>query len=379
MRGHVGITVRHRAPCATARGARCSCRPAYRARVRVGQKQYTKTFPSIAAARIWQAETEAAKWKGLLAPEPIDDRTTIAEAAASFLEDAYAGRARTRTGSPYRLNVVQQYEAIFRNYLLPALGRKMLAELRRQEIQALVDDLQAQGLAASTVRNAIKPLQVIYRRALRDEIVHKSPCSHLDLPQVTSSRDRIAAPDEARRLLSALRPDDVALWGCALYAGLRQSEIMGLRWTDIDFERGLLHVRRAIDRRNRIEQTPKTKAGERRVPLAATLRVMLEDHREITRRTEGLIFGVTPTTPFTDSAVRKRARNAWRRAGMAPIGLHECRHSYASLLIAAGVNAKAISTYMGHASIETTFDVYGKLMPGNAAEAGAMLDRLLDA
>ena len=100
MRGHVGITVRHRAPCATARGARCSCRPAYRARVRVGQKQYTKTFPSIAAARIWQAETEAAKWKGLLAPDPIDDRTTIAEAAAAFVEDAYASRARTRTGSP---------------------------------------------------------------------------------------------------------------------------------------------------------------------------------------------------------------------------------------------------------------------------------------
>ena len=68
--------------------------------MRVGQKQYTKTFPSIAAARIWQAETEAAKWKGLLAPDPIDDRTTIAEAAAAFVEDAYASRARTRTGSP---------------------------------------------------------------------------------------------------------------------------------------------------------------------------------------------------------------------------------------------------------------------------------------
>jgi integrase len=372
----VGITVRHRAACGSTRGARCNCSPGFRARVRVGQQQHTKTFSSIAAARAWQADTEAAKWKGLLAPLPLGD-TTIRAAAASFLEAAYAGRARTRSGSRYRLNVVQQYEALFRNYLLPTLGSKTLAGLRRQDVQALVDDLLARDLAGSTVRNAIKPLQVIYRRALRDEIVHKSPCDHLELPQATSRRERVASPAEARQLLAALRADDVALWGCALYAGLRQGEIMGLRWSDIDCEHGLIHVRRSIDRRNRIEQKPKTRAGERRLPLARELRRLLEEHREITKRSAGLIFGVTPDTPFTDSAVRKRAHVAWRDAGLTPIGLHECRHTYASLLIAAGVNAKAISTYMGHASIETTFDLYGKLLPGNEAESGALLDRIL--
>lgn len=290
-------------------------------------------------------------------------------------------RARRARAHAHRQSVPPQRGAAVRGALpdLPPTHarRKDVAGLRRHDVQELVDELMARDLAASTVRNAIKPLQVLYRRALRNEVVERSPCDHLDLPQVVSRRDRIADPAEARQLLAALRPDDVALWACALYAGLRQGEIMGLKWSDVDTERGLIHIRRSIDRRNRIEQKPKTRAGERRIPLASELRRMLEEHQALTQRSEGFVFGVTAETPFTDSAVRKRAHNAWREAGLTPIGLHECRHTYASLLIAAGVNAKAISTYMGHASIETTFDVYGKLLPGNEAEAGARLDQLL--
>jgi integrase len=68
---------------------------------------------------------------------------------------------------------------------------------------------------------------------------------------------------------------------------------------------------------------------------------------------------------FAARSVTKRAHRTWRRVGLAPIGLHECRHSFASFMIAAGVNAKALSTYMGHASVTITFDRYGHLMPGN--------------
>ena len=74
----------------------------------------------------------------------------------------------------------------------------------------------------------------------------------------------------------------------------------------------------------------------------------------------------------------KRALTAWRRAGLDPIGLHECRHTFASALIAAGVNAKAITAYLGHASTQTTFDLYGHLMPGNEEEAVALIDAYLE-
>ncbi len=80
-----------------------------------------------------------------------------------------------------------------------------------------------------------------------------------------------------------------------------------------------------------------------------------------------LVFGATPTTPFYRSTVRARALAAWKRAGLNPIGLHECRHTFASFMIHAGVNAKAISTWMGHASVTITFDRYGHMMPGGEA------------
>jgi integrase len=123
---------------------------------------------------------------------------------------------------------------------------------------------------------------------------------------------------------------------------------------------------------------PKSRAGRRGVPIVAALRDLLVEHKLVTRRADGLVFGSSALRPFTPTAVRKRALTAWRRADLEPIGLHECRHTFASLLIAAGVNAKAITTYLGHASIQTTSTLYGHPMPGNEDEAVALVDAYLE-
>jgi integrase len=90
-------------------------------------------------------------------------------------------------------------------------------------------------------------------------------------------------------------------------------------------------------------------------------------------------FGRTASDPFHAQAVQSRADTAWRRAGLERITLHECRHTFASLMIAAGVNAKALATFMGHATISITLDRYGHLMPGSEAEAAGLLDAYLGA
>jgi integrase len=100
------------------------------------------------------------------------------------------------------------------------------------------------------------------------------------------------------------------------------------------------------------------------VPIVAALRDLLVEHKVVTRRATGLVFGSSAGSPFTPTAVRRRALTAWRRSGAEPIGLDECRHTFASLLIAAGVNPKAITAYLGHASIQTTFDLYAISCPG---------------
>jgi integrase len=121
---------------------------------------------------------------------------------------------------------------------------------------------------------------------------------------------------------------------------------------------------------------PKSAAGERAVPIPKVLRALLAAHR-LARVGDGYVFGSSLSAPFTPSAVWRRSRTAWKRAKLEPIGLHEARHTFASLMIAAGVNAKALAEYMGHSSIAITFDRYGHLMPGNHEQAAALLDAYL--
>jgi integrase len=122
---------------------------------------------------------------------------------------------------------------------------------------------------------------------------------------------------------------------------------------------------------------PKSRAGVRRVPIASVLRELLIEHQLLTGRRRGLVFGRTEETPFQLTTVYNRAQRIWRAAGLTPIGLHECRHTCASYFIAAGVNAKTLSIFLGHASITVTLDRYGHLFPGSEAEAAGLLDSYL--
>lgn len=151
---------------------------------------------------------------------------------------------------------------------------------------------------------------------------------------------------------------------------------MALRWEDVDLAAGVIRVERAYDDKGRVEIEPKSRAGRRTVPIVGALRDILVDQKA-RQDQEGLVFGTSAENPFQPSNVWRRARTAWKRAELEPIGLHEARHTFASVLIAAGVNAKAITTYMGHASIQTTYDLYGKLMPGSESEATALVDAYL--
>ena len=152
---------------------------------------------------------------------------------------------------------------------------------------------------------------------------------------------------------------------------------MGLRWEDVSLGSGLIHVRRSWDEKAGAVE-PKSRAGKRTIPILGVLREMLIEHRMLTDRSNGFVFGPTLGRPFTPSAAWRRAHRRWRTARLSGVGLHEARHAFASLLIASGVNAKAITSYMGHSSVSTTFDLYGHLMPGSEGEAAALVDAFLE-
>jgi integrase len=158
-----------------------------------------------------------------------------------------------------------------------------------------------------------------------------------------------------------------------MYAGLRRGELMALWWHRVDLGSGLIRVERGWDDKEGEIET-KGRNG-RKVPIPGVLRDYLDEHR--LRGGEGRAFG-NGEEPFNSKTLTERADRAWRAAKLDRITLHECRHTFASLMIAAGVNAKALSTYMGHANISISLDRYGHLMPGNEEEAAGLLDAYLE-
>lgn len=373
-----GIVVRHSRGCG-APEAKCSCKPgpSYRAEIydKRSGKKIRRTFHNLSEARTWRHDAASELAKGKF---QTPARTTLREAGDAWLKGARSGAVRTRSGDLYKPSAIRSYEAALTERIYPELGAVRLSDVRRMDVQRLADDMLAEGLDASTIRNMLMPLRVIFRRALEDGIVAVSPCDKLRLPAVRGSRDRIASPEEAHKLVAAVPEHDRALWATAFYAGLRRGELMALRVEDVDLASGRIRVERSYDPKERAYVEPKSMKGKRTVPVPAVLRSYLATHKLALGWSEGLFFGRTPDLPFDDSSLQARADTAWKRAKLQRITLHECRHTYASLMIAAGVNAKALSTYMGHASVTITYDRYGHLMPGNEDEAIALVDKYLE-
>jgi integrase len=376
-RRHEGIQVRHSRRCPIRAGGACSCTPSYQAQVWAPRdgKPIRKTFATLAAAKAWRQESQVAVRRGILgAPSPI----TLAEAAADWLTAAEAALVRTRSGDAYKPAAVRAYRQALRHRVLPRLGCKRLSAISRTMLQDLADELAAQGLSASSIRNTILPLRAIYRRALDRSQVSVNPTLKLTLPAVRGTRERIAIPSEAAALLRALPLSEQAIWATALYAGLRLGELQALDWNHVDLDHNLLHVERSWDRNAGYIQ-PKSRAGRRRVPITHTLHTYLLAHRLQQRSgSQGHVFpNSSGDRPFNPSTINQRAKTAWSKAGLSAITLHECRHSYAAYMIAAGINTKALSTYMGHSSITITIDRYGHLLPGNEHQAATLLDHWL--
>src|SRR3954454_12812131 len=219
MPRQTGIRPRHRANCKTFSGGRCSCRPAWEATVGSGRTaKVRRTFASQAAAKSWRADALTKLNRGELTAA---QSRKIRDAATELIDGMRAGTVRTRSGDEYKPSAIRSYDEALRVHVLPAIGALRLSEARHKHVQGIADRLHSEGKSASTIRNAMIPLRVIYRRAIRHGEGTVNPCSNLDLAAVRGRPERIPSPQDAAALLAALPESDRALWATALYAGLR--------------------------------------------------------------------------------------------------------------------------------------------------------------
>ena len=327
-------------------------------------KPIKRTFPTKSAAKRWRQDAIVAVRVGAIA---ADRGPTLNDALDDWIELLRAGGERTRSGDPYKPGTIRDYERCLRRYgFREALGHVRVRELRTLDAQRWVDNLVRSGrMKPATIDTAVTPLKAFYRRAIIRGEAMINPFVGIMKPAVRCELREVVSPVLAAAMIEVLPLEDRKLWSIAFYAGLRRGEIIGLDPArDVDLAAGVIHVRRGWDMVEG-EVEPKSRKGKRRVPIPALLR----DHLDAVDGPLG--------DPGWIARTNERAARAWGAADLPVITLHEARHTYASFMIAAGVNAKALSTFMGHANIAITIDLYGHLFPGSEDEAARLLDAFL--
>ena len=297
-----GIRTRHARSCKSRVGGGCNCTPTYQAQAydaRTG-RQVWRTFPTRSAAKLWRQDAQVALRRGTMRPPTAK---TIAEAAEVLIAGAHDGTILDRGGKPYKPSTARGYEQLLRSYVVPALGGWKLSQVQRRDLQDFVDDLRKQGLSASTVANILDPLRVIFRRAIRRDEISIDPTDNLDLPAIRGRRDRIEPPERAHEYLTALPDSERAFWAVALFCGLRRGELRGLRWTNVDFDGGVIRVERSWDPVKGPVDV-KTGAGRRAVPMAFVVRRELMAHKA----------GQDVTVPTSSSVARRPRRSSRPRS-----------------------------------------------------------------
>jgi integrase len=262
-------------------------------------------------------------------------------------------------------------------HLQPTFGPRLVRTLGVEDVADLMTRLRATGKSEKTIAGALATLQSIVRFALRNGWIAHNPVERLESgerPHPVPRRQRVLGRDEIVRLLIACAPRYRTLVATAIYTGLRISELLGLQWSDLDLDRGELHVKAQLSRARRgippRRVSLKTAAANRDVPLAPQLVARLRDHRrELPPVGEvAWVFHTGAGTPFGHRNVETRAlNNAAELAGLDDgswprLRFHDLRHTFAShLILDLRLDVAQVSRILGHAQVSTTLNVYTHL------------------
>ncbi|TDQ45994.1 tyrosine-type recombinase/integrase [Actinorugispora endophytica] len=303
--------------------------------------------------------------------------------------DPRAGRISVRTYAESRWfpllvhiseNTRDTYGRHLRNRIYPAFGEREIGSLTRADMKHFVAVMDKDPeLSPSTVHTAFATLRIMMQAAVDDEIIIANPCSRVKLPRITERVIDPLSPDAVLGLADVLSPRYRVAVFLGAGAGLRRGEALGLVVPRVDFLKRSIDVRVQAQKGKLVDL--KTRYSKRVVPVDD---LILEEIRRHMLRYEPGPEKVLISNTWKAIAKPSSFNSCWakavEKAGL-PTGtrFHDLRHFYASSLIAAGVNAKAIQRRMGHASITETFDTYGHLFPDHEdlgrGAIGAMLTR----
>ncbi|HZV49173.1 MAG TPA: site-specific integrase [Candidatus Dormibacteraeota bacterium] len=312
-----------------------------------------------------------------------DDRLTVERYLTQWLETV---RPRVRPWT-YR-----GYEVVVRRHVVPIIGQVRLSRLTPQQVHALLVSLADHGLSSKSVRNVRVVLSSALSQAERWGMVTRNVARLVEPLRREHREMRPLTPGEIRRLLEVIRGHRLeALILVTLVLGLRQGEVLGLSWEDLDLDAGTLQVRRQLQRLNgRSELVElKTRRSRRTLVLPRTLVEVLCEHR----RRQGeermclgaswkgwehdLVFTTTLGTPLDGRWVTRTFQRLLAKAGIERRRFHDLRHSAATTMLVLGVPARVVMEILGHANVSTTLEVYAHVVPELQREAADRIDAFL--
>ena len=283
------------------------------------------------------------------------------------------------------------YQSIIEHHLIPALGHIQLKHLNPQVIQAYYGKA-CEKLSARTVHHQHRVLSQSLKYAVRQGYLGRNPAELVDPPSPRKKVMRTLTPGEVEVLLDMAKDNRYyPVIYTALSTGLRQAELLGLRWRDIDLDMMSISVSQVLYKRRGVYQfkEPKTSRSRRRVATTPKLALFLKQYRAGRENLylelgqilslDSLVFGTPEGKPFNPSVLSHDFGRMVKRIGLEGVRFHDLRHTFASLMLLRGAKPKVISEALGHASVAFTMDTYSHIIEGMQEDAMALLDEVLPA
>ncbi len=305
----------------------------------------------------------------------------LGEYLRRWLEDSVKDTVRTTT--------FDRYEQIAKNHIIPVLGDLKLKNVTSTHLRGLYKE-KLRFLSPRTVQYVHVTVHKALKQALNDGLILRNPTESVKPPQVRREEIRPLSPEQVKVLFKAAQGDRLeALYILAVHTGLRQGELLGLKWDDVNLESGTLQVRRTLVRTKDgpVLAAPKTKSSRRSVKLTGSATDALRSHLECQQREieeagshwkeNGLAFASEIGEPLDRHLVARRCRALLERSGVPKIRFHDLRHTCATLLLLKNVNPKIVSEMLGHATVSITLDTYSHLLPNMQDHAARALDDAL--
>jgi integrase len=312
-----------------------------------------------------------------------DENLTVGEYLNSWLKGSVRGSVRQST--------FDRYEIAVRVHIKPALGRVKLKKLSPAHVAGFYQDRLAAGSAPASVNKLHVTLRKALDQAVKWHMVPRNVAEAVKAPRPAPPEMRTLSAEETRKLIEVARGDKLgALYMLAVHTGMRQGELLALKWQDVDLENAKLSVRRTLTMSNGriLLGELKTKRSRRTIRLTDAAIQALHEHlaRQLegmerlgdAYRDEGLIFASQVGTPINSTNLRRRSFAALlRRANLPKIRFHDLRHTCATLLLSRNVHPKYVQELLGHANIAITLDTYSHVIPGMGDHAMRAMEDVL--